>query len=102
MRRRLPARELMGTDRTAPDGGVASGVPLAEAFRLLDEQRMDIDHRLAGLTPGDPVRHTLWEGLDTVLTGLREVVGDLAKSPAADLGELRAKSAVLAKVLRSE
>jgi hypothetical protein len=95
-------RELMGIEGIVLGEGVPGGIQLAEAFRLLDEQRLDLDRRMATLAPDDPARDDSWQALETVLAELREVVINLAKSPAVDLLELRAKAGVLATLLRSE
>jgi hypothetical protein len=80
--------------------GVPGGLPLAEAYRLLDARRIDIDRRITSLTPDDRAREELWQELESVLEKLREVVSKLAKSPATDLLDLRAKATILASLLR--
>ena len=42
----------------------------------------------------------LWQELELVLAELREVVGQLVKTPATEVPDLRAKAAVLATLLR--
>src|ERR1700709_2255956 len=54
------------------------------------------------LPPDDPARDVLWQDLESVLARLRDIVGDLAGSPAAHLSELRDKADVLANLLRSD
>ncbi|HBK08805.1 MAG TPA: hypothetical protein DDZ81_23610 [Acetobacteraceae bacterium] len=82
--------------------GIPVGLPLPEAFRLLNDQRTDLDRRLASIPAGDPVREVLWLELEPVLTKMREVVSNLAKSPATCLPEVQAKAAVLASLIRPE
>lgn len=92
----------MEIDKIAPSDGLLGGVRLAEAYRLLEEQRIEIDHRLAKMAPDDPARPDMWQELEDVLVGLRRVLIKLAKAPAADLADFRSKAAVLASLLRSE
>jgi hypothetical protein len=84
----------------ASNNGLAEGLPLADVYRLLDNQRLDLDRRLLSLAPGDPARDVLWLELEPVLAKLRAAVSDLARSQAADLPQLQAKAAILATLLR--
>jgi hypothetical protein len=92
----------MGIGEVASDQGKPAEPRLAEAYRQLDDKRMDIDRRMTALAPGDPRRDILWQELEPVITLLRQVVSNLAKSPATQLPELRAKADVLASLLRGE
>jgi hypothetical protein len=92
----------MQTDGAASVNGTALGLSLAEAYRMLDDKRLDIDRRIAGLGTNDPARDELWLELEPVLTKLRTVVSELAKVQAVHLAELQAKAAVLARLLRPE
>jgi hypothetical protein len=92
----------MGKDGTRLDQGSAGGIPLAEAFHVLDRLRIDIDRRLVNMVPEDPARPELWQELEEVLQGLHQTVRDLADAPAVDLADLQAKAAILATLLRSE
>jgi hypothetical protein len=92
---RAVERQLMGLDESVPEG-----FQLAESFTLLDARRGDIDLRMTSLTPDDPAWNEMWQELESVLEQLREVVSKMAKSPAADLLELRAKATILASLLR--
>jgi hypothetical protein len=82
-------------------GGIPVGNGLADAYRLLDGQRIDIDRRLTELDQDDPERDVLWQELEALLAKLREAVVDIANHPAADLAELRSKAAILSALLRS-
>jgi hypothetical protein len=90
----------MGIDRMASKNGAAESLPLADVYRLLDDQREELDRRLSSLPPGDPARDVLWLELEPVLANLRAAVSDLARSQAADLPQLQAKAAILATLLR--
>lgn len=92
----------MGINGAESRLGIPAGAPLPETFRLLNEQRVDIDRRLAGIPVGNPGREFLWLELEPILAKIREVVGDLAKSPATGLPDVQAKAAVLASLIRPE
>jgi hypothetical protein len=92
----------MGIDGIASGTGVPGGPSPAEAYRLLDARRIDIDRTMTGLPPGDPARDELWQELESVLEKLREVVIKLAKLPAADLLALQAKATILSALLQPE
>ncbi len=92
----------MGMNEREFRHSVPVDVPLPEIFRVLNEQRLDIDRRLAGIPAGNPARESLWLELDPILAKIREVVGDLAKSPATSLPDVQAKAAVLASLIRPE
>ncbi|MDR3533126.1 MAG: hypothetical protein P4L90_21520 [Rhodopila sp.] len=92
----------METDGAATDHGTPLELPLWDAYRALNDQRIDIDRRMTALPPDDPGRDILWQGLEPVLANLRDVVGQLARTPATQIPELRAKAAVLATLLRSD
>ena len=91
----------MGIDEHASGQGISAELPLAEAYRLLDDKRIDIDRHMASLAPQDPARDILWQELEPILLKLREVVTSLAKSKATQLPDLRAKANVLAALLRA-
>ena len=74
---------------------------LYDALWALNDQRIDIDRRITVLPPDDFSSDTLWRELELVLVKLREVVSQLAKTPATHIPELRAKAEVLATLLRS-
>lgn len=92
----------MGINGTESRPGIPAGAPLPETFRLLNEQRVDIDRRLAGIPAGNPAREFLWLELEPILAKIREVVDDLARSPASGLSDVQAKAAVLASLIRPE
>jgi hypothetical protein len=92
----------MGIDGKASDTGMPAGLPLAEVYRLLDDQRLLIDQRLAALPPDDLARDAAWLELEQVLNKLRAVVRELTRSRASHLAELRAKAAILAQLLQPE
>ena len=48
----------------------------------------------------DPDRDMLWRNLEPLLTRLREVIDRLAKAPATNMSQLRAKAEILATLLR--
>src|SRR4051794_16087027 len=87
----------MANDGATSDAGVNS---LVEAYHILDERRLEIDRQFAGLAPDD--QDEAWQALEAVMERLRGVVTGLAQSAAGDLLELRAKAAILAKLLRAE
>ena len=91
----------METDGTASDQSLNVEMSLPDGYRILNNQRIDIDRRMMMLAPNDPARDILWQDLERVLVKLRETVGRLAKSPATRLPEIRAKADVLATLLRS-
>lgn len=91
----------MGIDGPGSDQGVPIGLPLVEAYRLLDDRRTEIDRHMTGLAPDDPARDILWQELEPLLLKLREVVRSLAQSQATQLPEVRAKADVLATLLRA-
>lgn len=92
---------LMGIDKHASDLGTPIELPFAEAYRLLDDKRIDIDRHIASLSLQDPARDILWQELELLLTKMRDVVMNLAKSQATQLSDLRAKAKVLAALLRA-
>lgn len=91
----------METDGTASNQGLNAEMSLPDGYRILNNQRIDIDRRMTMLAPDDPARDILWQDLEPVLTRMRETVGRLAKSPATQMLEIRAKANVLAMLLRS-
>ncbi|MGD0104705.1 MAG: hypothetical protein ABSC06_11780 [Rhodopila sp.] len=91
----------MAIDGVGSEQGIPPELSLAEAYRILDDRRSDIDRRIASLAPDDPARDILWQELETVLLKLRELVNGLAKSQATHWPELRAKANVLATLLRA-
>jgi hypothetical protein len=91
----------MGISGTVSNRGISEPLALPDAYRALNERRRDIDRRITALESDDPARAVLWQELETVLGELRAVVDNLAKSPAADLSELRDKAGVLASLLRA-
>ena len=92
----------MGINATASGRGAAGASLLPEAYRILNKQRIDIDQRITALPPDDPARIILWQELESLLVRLRQVVSDLAKSPATHLLEMQAKAAVLATLLQPD
>ena len=91
----------METDGTASNQGLNAEMSLPDGYRILNNQRIDIDRRMTMLAPDDPARDILWQDLEPVLARMRETVGRLAKSPATQMLEIRAKANVLAMLLRS-
>jgi hypothetical protein len=74
---------------------------LCDTFWALNDQRIDLDRRITVLPPYDFSNDILWRELELVLVKLREVVSQLAKTPATHIPELRAKAEVLVTLLRS-
>jgi hypothetical protein len=64
----------MEIDGIAPSEGLPGGVRLAEAYRLLEEQRIEIDHCMTKIAPADPAWHDMWQEREDVLVGLARVV----------------------------
>ena len=91
----------METGETESTSGIAKKLPLSEAYRALNDQRIDADRRMTVLAPDDPARDLLWQELEAVLLELGNVVSRLAKSHPAHLPELRAKADVMAALLRA-
>ena len=73
---------------------------LCDIYRRLDTKRVDIDRRVMSLRAEDPDRDMLWRNLEPLLTRLREVIDRLAKAPATNMSQLRAKAEILAMLLR--
>lgn len=92
----------MAIDGNASVSGQSVGLSLDEAYRALNNRRIELDGRITGLPPDDPAREALWQSLQPVMDELRQVVADLTGSPAADLSLLRAKAAILAGLLQAE
>jgi hypothetical protein len=92
----------MGIARIAPGSSISVGLPLDEAYRALNERRMEIDRSIASLPPDDTTREVLWQSLQPVMALLREAVENLAASHATDLTGLQAKAAILAELLRAD
>jgi hypothetical protein len=92
----------MGIDKIAPGSSISVGLPLDEAYRTLNERRIEIDHSIAILPPGDSAREELWQSLQPVMEQLREAVSNLAGSQATDLTGLQTKAAILAELLRAD
>jgi hypothetical protein len=92
----------MRTERNASIPGISGARALSDAYRGLNSQRLDIDRNMTILAPDDPARDVLWQELESVLARLRDIVGDLAGSPAEHLSELRDKADVLATLLRPD
>ena len=74
-----------------------SGWETADVFQLCDIyvdwcQRADIDRRVMSLRVEDADRDTLGRKLEPLLTRLREVIDRLAKAPATNMSQLRAKA----------
>ena len=90
----------MATVASASEWETADVVQLCDMYRLLDAKRVEIDRRVISLRVEDPDRDTLWRELELLLTGLREVIDRLAKAPATNMSQLRAKAEVLAMLLR--
>jgi hypothetical protein len=84
----------------ALDHNMTGALSLREIYRALNGQRNDIDQHIAALAPDDPAQSILWQELESLLTKLRDVVSDLARSAATHLLELQAKADVLATLLR--
>src|ERR1700733_15120395 len=102
MRVKRPTRELMAIDGSASANGLSVGLALDEAYRALNNRRIEFDRRITSLPPDDPAREALWQSLQPVMDELRQVVADLTGSPAAELSGLRAKAAILAGLLQAE
>jgi hypothetical protein len=92
----------MAIDGSVSFSGLAAGLSLDEAYRALNNRRIELDRRIASLPPDDPAREELWQSLQPVMDELRQVVAGLAGSPAADLPGLQAKAAILAGLLKAE
>jgi hypothetical protein len=92
----------MANNGTACGHGVSRALALPDTYTALNAQRIDIDQRIIALAADDPARNVLWQELEVVLARLREVVRDLAGSPATQFSELRAKASVLATLLRPD
>jgi hypothetical protein len=90
----------MGINGSAANSNAAGVQLLPDTFRMLNEQRIELDQRIVMLPTDDPARDQLWQNLEPLLLKLREVVSDLTKAPAIDLQEVRAKAAVLAILLQ--
>jgi hypothetical protein len=90
----------MGIDGTTSNQSLTSELPLPDAYRVLNDQRIDIDRRIEILAPDDPARDVLWQELESVLASVHALLGNLTQSPATQLSDLRAKAAVLAHLLR--
>lgn len=82
------------------DTGLPAGLPPPEAFRWLNDRRIDLDRRLTTLPPGDPSRDLLWLELEPILAKMRVVVKHLAESAALQMSDVQAKAAVLATLVR--
>jgi hypothetical protein len=95
-------RVLMAKGTTGSFESLTGSIALADAIHALERQRVDIDRRLMTLSPREPVAHELWQDLEMVGEQLHAAVRALAKAPAADLANLRAKAAVLAILLWSQ
>jgi hypothetical protein len=80
----------MERDKTGLANGLAGGIPLAEAFHVPGRRRIDLDRRLANLTPEDPARSEVWQELEEMPEALHEVVRELASMPAVNRAELQA------------
>jgi hypothetical protein len=91
----------MGLGRIAPGSSISVGLPLDEAYRALNQQRINIDRSTADLPPDDPAREELWQSLQPIMAQLREAVANLAASQATDLAGLKAKAAILEELLRA-
>jgi hypothetical protein len=78
----------------------ADVLQLCDTYRRLDAKRADIDQRVMSLPADDADRDILWRRLGPLLTTLREVIDRLAKAPATNMSQLRAKAGVLAMLLR--
>jgi hypothetical protein len=92
---------LMGIDGIASGKSLSAGLPLVEAYRVLNDRRMEIDRRMSSMAEDDPAREVLWQSLQLVMDELREVVTGLARSQAIDLPGLQAKAGILAGLLRA-
>jgi hypothetical protein len=92
----------MAIDGSASANGLSVGLALDEAYRALNNRRIEFDRRITSLPPDDPAREALWQSLQPVMDELRQVVADLTGSPAAELSGLRAKAAILAGLLQAE
>jgi hypothetical protein len=88
-------------DNQADPGRSIQVLPLCDAYKTLDGQRIDLDRRLTALPPGDSGGALLWDELEAVLAKLSDVVDRLASASATRLAELKAKAAVLLTLLRS-
>ena len=73
---------------------------LCDIYRRLETKRVEIDRRVMALRADDPDRDMLWQNLEPLLTRLREVIDHLAKAPATNMSQLRAKAEILAMLLR--
>jgi hypothetical protein len=92
----------MAIDGSASANGLSVGLALDEAYRALNNRRIEFDRRITSLPPDDPAREALWQSLQPVMDELRQVVADLTGSPAAELSGLRAKAVILAGLLQAE
>lgn len=77
---------------------------LCTIFRQLDDERRDLDRRIASLgTDGSEESEAsrLWQQLESLLARQRKVIDNLARAPVAETAHLRAMAEVLSSLVRS-
>lgn len=73
---------------------------LCDAYRSLDERRIEIDKQMMTQAKDEVAREQLWAELETTLARLDDVIDRLTRLPAARLPDLRAKAIVVAALMR--
>ena len=75
-------------------------VQLCDTYRLLDNQRNQLDQRLVSLTEDDPQRDVVWQELDAVMHRLSGLIACLAATASTQIAELHAKAGITSMVLK--
>ena len=80
-----------------------NGLTFELVERMLNDQRMDLDRRMAVLQLGADIGcDALWQELEDVLEELEDAAKQLAQVSATRLTEVRAKAEILAMLMRSD
>jgi len=84
------------------DENVSQIIRLCDAYRALNDVRIDLDGCLMKLPEDDDRRDILWDELEAVLKQLSDLARELAATSLTQPFVLRAKGAVLALMLRAK
>lgn len=91
---------LMEEDGLKSGQGEATEPSITGVLKELVVQRDGIDARMRTLAANDPNRDLLWHDLEARLLDIRDAVRRLTDAPAVHLSDLRAKSEVIAAIVR--